>query len=284
MTQTIQTDRKETISVSKNRKIRFDVSTDQGSYTPNHWHEALEIIYILEGSAEVTSFGQTTILNTGDFMLLNSHQIHASRCPSYNRTILMQVPDEFLEPYLPGLKHLWFFIPVHEPNTAQKEKKCLLKELLLKMMDLQEAERPGYLLEFTSTLFSFLNVLYQNFQEHMPSECHIKDNRVLSRLDSVIAYTQDHYSSAVTLKEAARAAALQPEYFCRFFRQNMGMTYFQYLNDYRLSRIYRDLIATDLSVHTLEEIHGFTNDKLFHKLFKERFRTTPLQVRKKQAR
>ena len=52
------------------------------------------------------------------------------------------------------------------------------------------------------------------------------------------------------------------------------------LNSYRLSRIYRDLIATDLPVGTLAEKHGFTNDKLFHRLFRERFHTTPLQLRK----
>jgi len=75
-------------------------------------------------------------------------------------------------------------------------------------------------------------------------------------------------------------AALQPEYFCRFFKENMGTTYLQYLNDYRLSCLYRDLVATDLSIRELEERHGFTNDKLFHKLFRERFHTTPLQTRK----
>ena len=40
------------------------------------------------------------------------------------------------------------------------------------------------------------------------------------------------------------------------------------------------LIATDLPVGTLAEKHGFTNDKLFHRLFRERFHTTPLQLRK----
>lgn len=64
----------------------------------------------------------------------------------------------------------------------------------------------------------------------------------------------------------------------------METTYLEYLNSYRLSRIYRDLIATDLPVGTLAEKHGFTNDKLFHRLFRERFHTTPLQLRKAHAR
>lgn len=105
-------------------------------------------------------------------------------------------------------------------------------------------------------------------------------SRTQTRLDTILTYTQENYQRPITLKEAADVVSLQPEYFCRFFRQNMETTYLEYLNSYRLSRIYRDLIATDLPVGHARGKHGFTNDKLFHRLFRERFHTTPLQLRK----
>ena len=76
-------------------------------------------------------------------------------------------------------------------------------------------------------------------------------SRTQTRLDTILTYTQENYQRPITLKEAADVVSLQPEYFCRFFRQNMETTYLEYLNSYRLSRIYRDLIATDLPVGTL---------------------------------
>ena len=69
-------------------------------------------------------------------------------------------------------------------------------------------------------------------------------SRTQTRLDTILTYTQENYQRPITLKEAADVVSLQPEYFCRFFRQNMETTYLEYLNSYRLSRIYRDLIAT----------------------------------------
>ena len=39
-------------------------------------------------------------------------------------------------------------------------------------------------------------------------------------------------------------------------------------------------MPSGVPVGTLAEKHGFTNDKLFHRLFRERFHTTPLQLRK----
>lgn len=46
--------RQEHITLQPNRSIEFRVTDDFGSFSPPHWHDALEIIYILEGSSIVT--------------------------------------------------------------------------------------------------------------------------------------------------------------------------------------------------------------------------------------
>ena len=43
--------RQEHITLQPNRSIEFRVTDDFGSFSPPHWHDALEIIYILEGSS-----------------------------------------------------------------------------------------------------------------------------------------------------------------------------------------------------------------------------------------
>lgn len=276
--------RKETITVSADKQIRFDAAVDHGSFSPSHWHEAIEIIYVLEGTAVVTLFDQTVTLGPGQLLLINSGLVHASRCPSGNRTILVQIPDKFLSACLSDISRLWFSVDDNCTDPGVQRDVQHLKDLLLDMMHLQESARPGYLFSFNKDLFEFLELLYQKFLREMPGNYQPKSTRVLSRLDAVLDYTHQNYSSQITLRNAAGVAALQPEYFCRFFRENMGTTYLQYLNDYRLSRLYRVLLVTDLSIRELEERHGFSNDKLFHKLFRERFHTTPLQARKTARR
>lgn len=271
--------RKETIMVPNEKRIAFHVGDDQRSYSPSHWHEAVEIIYILEGTATVTVPDHSVTLESGQLILLNSGLVHSSRCPEYNRAILMQIPDDFLSAFLPDISKLWFVIDFNSTDPDIQENIRRIKALLLTMKDLQECALPGYLLAFHQYLFEFINLLYHNFRQEIPENYPNKNARSLSRLDAVITYTQQNYTEPISLQEAAQVAALQPEYFCRFFRQNMGMTYLQYLNDYRLSKVYHDLITTDLSIRELEEIHGFTNDKLFHRLFRERFQNTPLKIR-----
>ena len=91
---------------------------------------------------------------------------------------------------------------------------------------------------------------------------------------------EHHYAEEITLGEAAEEAGLNKEYFCRFFKKQMGSTFLEYQNELRLSHIYHDLLTTNDLIQTILERHGFTNDKLFRRMFRERFEKTPSQVRR----
>ena len=64
--------RQEHITLQPNRSIEFRVTDDFGSFSPPHWHDALEIIYILEGSSIVTLSDRTKTVLPGQFLLINS--------------------------------------------------------------------------------------------------------------------------------------------------------------------------------------------------------------------
>ena len=72
----------------------------------------------------------------------------------------------------------------------------------------------------------------------------------------------------------------EKKYFCRFFKKHMGLTFLEYQNEIRLSRIYKDILTTDLKIADILEKHGFTNYKLFRKMFQYHFHATPTEIRK----
>mgnify|MGYP004503760527 FL=1 len=74
-----------------------------------------------------------------------------------------------------------------------------------------------------------------------------------------------------------------PKYFCRFFKKCMGTTFLEYQNDIRISHIYQDLVSTNDKISVILERHGFTNYKLFRKIFYEHFCATPTEVRKNNS-
>jgi len=66
----------------------------------------------------------------------------------------------------------------------------------------------------------------------------------------------------------------------KFFKETMGMSFIQYLNDYRLEVAAKLLTTTsddiiDISVNT-----GFENLSYFNRCFKKKYGTTPGRYRK----
>ena len=162
--------RQEHITLQPNRSIEFRVTDDFGSFSPPHWHDALEIIYILEGSSIVTLSDRTKTVLPGQFLLINSGRIHTARCPSTgNRSILMQIPDAFLANYLPDPSQLWFSIDYDSTNPEVQKNISQFRRLLLSMMQLHEEMPDGYLLTFQRELFTFLDLLYTKFSEKRPT-------------------------------------------------------------------------------------------------------------------
>lgn len=81
--------------------------------------------------------------------------------------------------------------------------------------------------------------------------------------------------------QVAESLHLQVNYFCRFFKENTGMTYLQYLNEYRFEKVCNDMATTDIPISRILEEQGFRNYKLFRSMFARRFQGTPGSVRKK---
>nr|WP_297935701.1 AraC family transcriptional regulator [uncultured Lachnoclostridium sp.] len=170
--------------------------------------------------------------------------------------------------------------------TGEPEKQRRIAEikfLLKQMLHLTNVQPNREQLHFNAMLFQLLAILYDNFKkEQIVSEMK-KHGKNLTRLEPVLEYTNQHYNEPISLSEIASVISLQTEYFCRFFKRNMGITYLQYLNEIRLSHIYNDLLTTDIPLSHLLETHGFLNYKLFRKMFYEKFGSTPGTMRKNRA-
>ncbi|MDO5294572.1 MAG: AraC family transcriptional regulator [bacterium] len=271
----------EIVNLQNGEDIRFVLSHDPSSLISLHWHNAIELIYLLKGELEVTISGQKYLLQKGEIILINSKVIHSTKCTKGNDAILVQLPYPFLKRYINDISSYQFTLNYRTKNPIERTKITQLCELLEKMNYIQEARPDGALLQFQSMLFELLYILYHNFRTQVSQAAFQKTNKNLLRLEPILQYTNENYKTPISIAEISDYAILEPKYFCRFFKKNMGMTYLEYLNEVRLSHIYHDLIHTDFAINDILETHGFTNYKLFCRLFKEKFGTTPLQERKK---
>ncbi|MDE6916738.1 MAG: AraC family transcriptional regulator [Lachnospiraceae bacterium] len=260
--------------------IFFWVFNDASSFVPSHWHRAIEMMYILDGEVDVIINAQETVLLSGDIFLIDSSVIHSTKSVHGNHAILIQLPYTLLKKYIAEFDDLNFAFDCHSDNPILHTKILQLIEVVKEMQIIFEVQPKGGILRFNSLVFEMLYQLYHNFSQPIPDTDLRKDEKHFDRLKLVMNYTNDHYNRPLSLDEIANVACFQKEYFCHFFKKNMGKTYLEYLNEIRLSHIYKDLISTDLPLKTLLENNGFTNYKLFRQLFYEHFHMTPGEYRK----
>ena len=272
----------EIIDVPVDTNVKFRTSTDLGSYIPMHWHRAVEIIYIQEGSLDVTVESESFTIQTGDCIVINGNVLHSTKCTSPNTAILLQIPLDFMEKYIPDLGQLIFLFDFRTKDQRQQTKQAMFKTILEQLQIINDVHPDGYLLRFNSLIFELLFQLYHNFAVKILQSNTSQKKKDIARLEPVLDYISEHYREPISLNEIAEVACLQTGYFCRFFKKKMGITFLEYQNEYRLSFIYRDLITTRDPVQVILERHGFTNYKLFRRMFLEHFGNTPTQIRKQR--
>lgn len=271
----------EIIQVPEATGVRFFTDDDTGSYYPNHWHDAIEIIYMVKGELAVTVETARYHLHEGQCLLINSCVIHSTKCTSPNTGIVFQIPLDFIKLYIPDVEQLRFVIDDPSDNPIRQTKIDIFKDTLIQMQLANDIRPEGYILRFNSLLFEILFQLYHNFSVKVFQANLNHKTKDLNRLSKVLSYTNQNYNRPISIDEASQIAFLEAGYFCRFFKKHMGLTFLEYQNEVRLSHIYQDLIGTTDTLQHILERHGFTNYKLFRRMFFEHFYATPSQIRKR---
>ena len=73
-----------------------------------HWHRSIEIFALFEGELEFYVNEVRYPLHPGEFMLVNSNEIHSIHSPRKNLTVVLQIPLSTFERYYTNEKFIYF--------------------------------------------------------------------------------------------------------------------------------------------------------------------------------
>ena len=208
----------ENVQVEPDIQVRCFSYEDAGVLVPRHWHNSLEILHITRGDMEIMVNERAFRLGTGDFAIINSRDIHATSCSEHSRIQVLQIPYPFLKKHVPDFDNLRFLNgSCGNPASDEAFRFCLTEIRNIYM------EKPyGYQLHFTSLLYELLFLCVSSFQATEGAEASSMTDEERARLITVMDYVNAHYQESISLGDAASLVALNPEYFCRFFKKKYG--------------------------------------------------------------
>lgn len=159
----------------------------------------------------------------------------------------------------------------------------------LKMFELvQEAMNSGFLAYLLKPLSK--SELHRAFDRVLPiglnREIHqtIKGNHHFSTdlknpIESAIQFIQMNYCYSLTLKQVADQVYLSPSYFSRLFKEEVGMTFVEYLSFVRVQKAKSLLRVSCLPIEVIANNAGFSNPSYFATTFKKMVGKTPSEYR-----
>ena len=261
--------------------IKFSIDT--GSVINKHFHDWIEIVYIIRGGLEFQCNNKTIHLEETDFIVVNPMSIHSTRCIDGNTAILLQIPISFLQKFVPDISKYHFDVDIHSENPRVQTKITKMREIMTDLLIAYEFQVEGYIFRCYSLIFELIYILVHSFSHEIKEIDRIKSEKNMERMQYIMNFIKHHYMEDISLDRISNEIGLNSVYFSRFFKKHMGITFLEYLNMVRLENIHTDIINTDLTIKEIQEKHGFYNYKLFMKMFKNTYGCTPKEARKRNV-
>ena len=269
--------RHEIIQFDNNSPIRFFMHK-LGSVT-RHWHESLELLFVLTGEVTVFSGSEQTTLQPDDMLLINSnvvHELHSDDCVMIAVQIKLSKFD--LPPDL--LQNLYF--NCNSKTASSSESFRVIKQIIASVLQSNSVTGQASLFQNRALAYQLLDELVQNFKAEKPT-AEANTHKHLERLNNILRFIGEHYREQLTLNQIADREHLSAPYLSSFFERYMGINFSTYYTNLRLEHAIQDLLYTDIPVEQIAINHGFSDPRAFVRAFKKRYNTLPSTYRKNSS-
>ena len=242
------------------------------------WHREPELVYVMSGKAECVINGEEQTLDKGEFVLLNSEDVHLARPLEDSSCSLLFVifSLEYIKQFKNAVDGLLFDI---DSVSGIRES---VGNLLGKI-----ADSYGNNSAYVSMLqIAYVNQIYYLLLEHcvcyrrLPNSSGIP-KRDFSYAKTAISYINENYSREITLDEISSIVNLSPSYFSKYFKKVTQTSFSEYLANLRLEKAIRDMLDNNTSVSAAALKNGFANVKSFITQCKKVYNCTPAQYKKR---
>ena len=249
-----------------------------------HWHNDVEFLVTLAGTAEHSINGKIITLHRGETIFVNSRQMHYARpiggerseilCIRLNPNMLSMSPFFDSSYVLPVTQNhnMPYFIFREDGGWQQEVIRCLTEIY-------RHSKSPSSHLKIHGLLCLIWSQLFENMPES--SLPNLADANDLTAIETMIECIEQHYAEKLSLPQIAEAGHVCESKCCRLFGKYVHKTPNTYLTHYRLGKAAELLTQTEQSVTEIALACGFSGASYFSETFRKHFGVTPKEYRMK---
>ncbi|MFF2479853.1 helix-turn-helix domain-containing protein [Paenibacillus sp. NPDC058071] len=254
------------------------------SYRNSHLHNDFEICLLLDGELTVNSKRESYHLTKHSMILFNPIQPHELRASHGSALILsLQVSAKFCSSYFPALPNVVFDLSNLTDGLADEDARSL-SSLLVEIAHVYFEQKPAYEMACASLLNQLFYELLQKVPYHLISEEErAKNTQRLHRMNRILSYIEENYAGKLLLSTIAEQEKLSLSYLSHFFKENLNMTFQEYLNQVRFEKARQLVAQTDRRLIDICLESGFSDTRYLNSMFVKQIGCTPKQYRDNKA-
>ena len=237
-------------------------------YREKHWHRSIEIVAVCSGELEFHIDNRKWHLTPGNFMIVNSNEVHSVDSPLPNETIVLQIPLKLFEDYFTGEQFIWFS---HEPGRRDER----FMELIRELYGTYGRKACGYDLKMKSLFYQIMYLLVKDYRLMEVDDASVRKNKNLNKLSAITSYMKENYTGDLSLDEVARVFDYSPNYLSRMFRKYAGLTFKSYVQSIRLGYAVKDLDSGRYSITEVALRNGFSGSRALARAFQKKYGMLP---------
>jgi len=267
----------EKIFVKEDESFFIGIFQDNLEKSTWHYHNNFEISFITEGSGKRIVADSIDEFQPGDLVFIGRKLPHVWIADKEPHTassrslemVFLQFTSDVVSPELMSLPEFKFIAKA----VALSERGIQIvgqtlnevSEIMLQLPYLKSFDR---MLHFFR-LMDIIGKSETNIQLASREYLRVRFTTGNKRIAAIHEYLMNNYREDVDLKCLAELVNMAEGSLCRFFRMNMGMTVFEYLNQLKVELACKLLMDRDLSILKVCLDSGFNNLSHFNKQFKK---------------
>ncbi|MHC5269877.1 cupin domain-containing protein [Enterococcus sp. LJL98] len=270
--------------VQAQTRVPVDMALEAIEGYPLHRHKQLEILFVLEGSINVRVEEEGFRLEENDLVVINRYELHGVFGTSEKNAVLkFQIDTDFYNYYFPNYSKKKFNCnATYFSRTEVLAKEGPFEKIRQQLATLAyqwRKKKPGYQLDMGTALLNLGKILVRYFEDDTGETRN--RSRDLERLSRILDYIDRNFEKGVSLKEIAELEQLNFYYLSTFIKQNLGVSFQEYVNMRRIEKVMDQLVTSEKKITDIAFESGFSTTKSMNQLFKRLLKMTPTAFREK---
>ena len=254
-------------------------------------HDFLELVYVTGGHARCTIDNQHHTLSKGDYFMIDYNQRRDYKqigkapfsiyscifTPKFIDSALHNSDhfEDVIKSFLINLNYEWLqndpYRQIYHDDNGH------ILQLFSDMYEEYQNKELRYTEMIRYRIVIILIDIMRQVQYPKPAD---SNNQIVLH---IVEHIQNHYTEKLSLQEIANRYNYSLAHISHIFKQELGVTFKEYLQFLRIQKSCYLLIHTTKNATDIANMVGYTDIKFFNQVFKRQKDMTPTQFRNKYA-